>query len=92
LAKPVYLISAVPHPGSEKSSIRLRISGISLSSAKMRVYRGIEKLQGMMPRNRSRMFSESVREYIRQRNKTELEKRLNGLKKGTALRLRKISP
>jgi len=28
------------------------------------------------PRNRSRMISESVREYIRQRNKTELEKRL----------------
>ena len=28
------------------------------------------------PRNRSRMISESVREYIRQRKKTELEKRL----------------
>jgi len=28
------------------------------------------------PRNRSRMISESVREYIRQRNKAELEKRL----------------
>ena len=28
------------------------------------------------PRNRSRMISESIREYIRQRNKTELEKRL----------------
>ena len=28
------------------------------------------------PRNRSRMISESVREYIRQRKKNELEKRL----------------
>lgn len=28
------------------------------------------------PRNRSRMISESVREYIRQRKKIELEKRL----------------
>ena len=28
------------------------------------------------PRNRSRMISESVREYIWQRKKTELEKRL----------------
>lgn len=28
------------------------------------------------PRNRSRMISESVREYIRQRKKTELEKQL----------------
>ena len=28
------------------------------------------------PRNRSRMISESIREYIRQRKKTELEKRL----------------
>ena len=28
------------------------------------------------PRNRSRMISESVREYIQQKKKTELEKRL----------------
>jgi len=28
------------------------------------------------PRNRSRMISESVREYIQQKTKTELEKRL----------------